>query len=60
MVLPRRVYVCTRCDKVHHGQQDAIDCCPTDIAEQWECTECGTVFDTEQEAHDCCIEEDVS
>ena len=59
MVNPSKIFVCTRCEKAYPQQQDAIDCCPTEIYEQYECTSCGTLFDTEKEAMDCCGEEEV-
>jgi hypothetical protein len=59
MVTPNKVFTCTRCDKVHNIAQDALDCCPTEIIEQFECQSCGTVFDTLEEATVCCGEDEI-
>lgn len=58
MVLSKKVFVCGRCDKIHDKSQDALDCCPTDIIEQYQCSGCGSSFNTEDEATECCKDDE--
>ena len=57
MVIPKKAFMCGRCDKVHSTTDDALNCCPTEIHEVFLCGSCGNVFDTEDEAKECCGDE---
>ena len=59
MVNPNRIYICSRCERAHKSEEGAINCCPSEVIEQYECESCGTQFDTIEEATNCCGEDEV-
>ena len=54
------VWVCGRCREPWDHEDDARDCCRTEVHDRWQCSEYAAIHDTKDAANACCTDDEIA